>query len=268
MKLSFSTLGCPKLGFNDTLSIAKDLGYSGIEIRGISKIIDAPDIPQFTGENIEKTKARLNELNLEIPIFTSACCVSDLEKWPKTAALAKRYADTAHAMGAPYIRVLGDCGLAPDGTVDDQIVSEHLKEIADYAKDKGVGVLIETNGDLANSLRLSRLIENVAMQNVGVLWDIHHPFRFFDEPPENTFELIGEYVKHVHIKDSKPLSGGGFRYEMPGYGDVPIRKCVELLENHGYEGYYSLEWVKRWDDTLEEPGIVFANYVNYMNKLK
>ena len=34
MKLSFSTLGCPKLSFRDVLSIAKDLGYDGIEQAG------------------------------------------------------------------------------------------------------------------------------------------------------------------------------------------------------------------------------------------
>ena len=38
MKLSFSTLGCPKLSFRDVLSIAKDLGYDGIELRGIMQI--------------------------------------------------------------------------------------------------------------------------------------------------------------------------------------------------------------------------------------
>ena len=43
---------------------------------------------------------------------------------------------------------------------------------------------------------------------------------------------------------------------------------AELLLEKGYEGYFSLEWVKRWDFTLEEPGIVFAHYANYMRKLE
>jgi L-asparagine transporter-like permease len=34
---------------------------------------------------------------------------------------------------------------------------------------------------------------------------------------------------------------------------------VKTLLAQGYDGYFSLEWVKRWDTTLEEPGIVFAH---------
>ena len=37
-----------------------------------------------------------------------------------------------------------------------------------------------------------------------------------------------------------------------------------MLKDGGYDGFYSLEWVKRWDTTLEEPGIVFAHFANYM----
>ena len=33
MKLSFSTLGCPRMSFGDILAIAKDLSYDGIEIQ-------------------------------------------------------------------------------------------------------------------------------------------------------------------------------------------------------------------------------------------
>lgn len=265
MKLAFSTLGCPKLDFDETLAIAKDMGYDGVEIRGVGKVMDAPDIAQFAPQNIAATKARLKGLGLAVPIFTSACYLHLRENWDQTLALAKRYADVAAAMDVPYIRVLGDRDPQPDGMVDDELVRTRLAEVADYAAPLGVTVLLETNGDLANSVRLARLLENTARKNVGVIWDIHHPYRFFNESPEYTYSLIGEYVRHVHIKDSEK-AGEGFHYEMPGYGDVPLKKAVETLLAHGYDGYFSLEWVKRWDKTLEEPGIVFANYVNYMKR--
>ena len=50
--------------------------------------------------------------------------------------------------------------------------------------------------------------------------------------------------------------------------DILSQEQIELLLQKGYDGYFSLEWVKRWDLTLEEPGIVFAHYVNYMRKLE
>jgi fatty-acyl-CoA synthase len=39
MKLAFSTLGCPDFSWNDIYSMAKDLGFNGIEIRGLGNEI-------------------------------------------------------------------------------------------------------------------------------------------------------------------------------------------------------------------------------------
>ena len=47
-------------------------------------------------------------------------------------------------------------------------------------------------------------------------------------------------------------------------GDLPLEQIIETTQKAGYEGFYSLEWLKRWDVTLEEPGIVLAHYVSYM----
>ncbi len=146
MKLSFSTLGCPKLSFRDVLSIAKDLGYDGIELRGIMQTIDAPDLKEFSQENCQQTMERLNKLSLEIPILTSACKLHREEKWEATLALAKRYVDTATKIGTKYVRVLGDSYPAPGGHVSDAVVLEHLRQIADYAAGQGITILIETNG--------------------------------------------------------------------------------------------------------------------------
>ena len=41
MKLAFSTLGCPDFSWNDIYSMAKDLGFDGIEIRGLGNEIFA-----------------------------------------------------------------------------------------------------------------------------------------------------------------------------------------------------------------------------------
>ena len=35
MKIAFSTLGCPDFDWSDIYSMAKDLGFDGIEIRGL-----------------------------------------------------------------------------------------------------------------------------------------------------------------------------------------------------------------------------------------
>lgn len=269
MKISFSTLGCPKLSFRDALSIAKDLGYDGIELRGIMQTIDAPDLKEFSEENRASTLERLSRLGLEIPILTSACKLHREEKWEATFDLAKRYVDMAERIGTKYVRMLGDSYPAPGGHVSDEVVLEHLVQIADYAAGKGITVLIETNGVYADTARLKKLLDDAGRENIGVIWDINHPTQFFGETPEQTYANVGSLVRHVHVKDSVKAfeKFDKVQYHMIGHGDVPVKEAIRLLLENGYEGYFSLEWVKRWDFTLEEPGIVFAHYANYMRKL-
>ena len=72
MKLCFSTLGCPEWSFSDIISTACDMGYDGIEIRGVGNVIDGTRIPQFSPENAEKTKALLAGKGLAVACLTKA----------------------------------------------------------------------------------------------------------------------------------------------------------------------------------------------------
>ena len=204
----------------------------------------------------------MKSLSLSIPCLTSSCDLSDSRDFAKAAA----YVDTASAIHAPYIRVLGDKAPAPSNSVDLSAIAESLLRIADYAQGKNVMPLIETNGYFADSQSLLSLLVDIDHANVGVLYDLHHPFRFFGESPAYTLVNIGPYIKHVHVKDSI-LKGGQVVYKMAGEGDVPVEGAIRALEDAGYQGYYSLEWVKRWDLSLEEPGIAFAQFKEFMDSM-
>lgn len=262
MKTCFSTLGCPEWSFTEIITFASDLGFDGIEMRGILSELFVPAIDELSPAKIEATKQRLSKLKLAIPCLTSSCNLND----ENVLEAAKAYVDTASAIGAPYLRLLGDAGPAPEGGVSLKIVIPNLADIADYAKTKGVMPLIETNGFFAKTRVLAALIKDIGKGNVGVLWDVHHPYRFFGESPAYTLNNIGPYIKHVHIKDSV-MEGKSVRYKMLGEGNVPVSEAVKALNASGYDGFYSLEWVKRWDLSLEEPGIAFAQFKEYMDSL-
>ena len=90
MKLSFSTLACPDWSFREVYAAAADLGYEGIEIRGIADEIYAPNIYNFSDEKIESAKAHLTKRNLEIPMLTSNAYILDN---PDFAACKKEIED-------------------------------------------------------------------------------------------------------------------------------------------------------------------------------
>ncbi len=267
MKFAFSTLGCPDWSWNDILSTAKDMGFDGIEIRGIQNELYAPHVKQFRHENLPETLARLEQLKLPVVCLTSACYLFQKAAKDQMRREGRAYIDLAETLHVPYIRVMGDKNPQPEEPVADAFVAEGLQALSEYAKGKHVTLLIETNGAYADSARLMSLLELAGNQeNIGVLWDIHHPFRYFGEPPKATYEILGKKIKYLHVKDSVIEPNGGLKYKMMGQGDIPISEALQVLTDHGYDGYISLEWVKRWYADLEAPGVVFMQFMNYMQR--
>lgn len=265
MKLAFSTLGCPDFDWSDIYSIAKDFGFSGIEIRGLGEEIFSVNARPFRPENIEKTKALLKRLKLEIPCFSSGTSLEDPEKAVQARVEIREYIDLAASLGTPYIRVLGDATAAPVKEVDDEVVLASLLELAPYAEEKGVTLLVETNGVYADTARLCRLLNRVQSDAVAALWDIHHPYRFMNETADETVKNLGRYIKYTHIKDSV-MENGEVRYRLMGEGDLPVDGAIRALRSINYEGYISLEWLKRYMPDLNDAGIVFPHFANFMSR--
>jgi len=267
MKYCFSTLGCPEFDFNEIFSTALDLGFDAIEIRGIQKEIYAPKIKEFTGEELTKTMKRLSDTNLKIAIFTSGALIYDKKLKKEALKEAFDYIDLAANAKVKYIRVLADKDAIPSKDLDLKYIAEFLKEICNYAKPKNVDVLIETNGYFANSDNMLSLLKAADCKNLFVIWDTHHTYQIAKEKPEKTCGKLKDYIKHIHIKDSKIINGN-INYCMTGSGEMPILEILNELRKINYSGYISLEWVKRWAKNLEESYVVFPQFINYMKNLE
>ncbi|MBN1891317.1 MAG: AMP-binding protein, partial [Clostridiales bacterium] len=266
MKLAFSTLGCPDWTWSEIYSMAFDLGYSGIEIRGLGdEIVASRAGPFLTGE-IDHTIGELARLKLAIPCFSSNGVLSAPDGGQAARSEIKEYIDLAKRIGTEYIRVLADAHPSPEGEVDDDAVIAILRDLARDAEAGQVTLLVETNGVYADTKRLRELLDKVSSPYVQALWDVHHPFRFFGEKPEETWKNIGDAVRYIHVKDSVMDEHQKVSYRLPGNGDVPLFELFSLLHDHAYDGFVSLEWVKRWSTEIEDPAIVFPHFVHFVRK--
>ena len=265
MKFGFSTLGCPTWDFKEIFSSAKDLGYNGVEIRGLNEEIYAPSIKQFSEDRYLDTMKYLCNMDIEIAILSSAAEIAVHGKEEAALKEAKDYIELASRLKVPFIRVLCTNSAMKSGG-DINLAKKQYKEIAKFAEDKNVIPLVETNGLFVDSALLKEFIESIDSANKGILWDIHHPYRFNSEDIDTTLGNIGKHVKYVHIKDSI-IENGQVAYKMTGYGNIPIKDAVVRLRNSGYDGYLTLEWLKRWDKTLEEPGVALCQYISYIKSL-
>ncbi|MEG1963587.1 MAG: sugar phosphate isomerase/epimerase family protein [Clostridia bacterium] len=263
MKLAFSTLGCPRWTMTDIVTTAKDLGFNGVEIRGLREEMYAPNIKDFSKDKIEATKAMFGK-NFSICMLTSSCCIADYSQKDSVLNEAFDYINLAQQLGVKYVRIMCTNKASKDGG-DYTLAVKNYKAILDYAKNTSVTPLIETNGMFVESALLKKFVEEVG-GNAGVLWDIHHPYRFGGESIDTTLANIGKYIKYCHIKDSV-VENGETQHKMLGYGDVPVKYAVLKLKELGFDGFITLEWVKRWNKNLEEPGIVFSHYIDYIKRL-
>lgn len=268
MKISFSTIGTPDFDWVDIYSMAKDLSFDGIEIRGIGDEISAVNAKVFSPAKIDATIKKLKELRLEIPCLDTGCVLKEEENRDLCIKEVTDYIELADKLKTPYIRLLADRDPEPVTDVDDEYVAGVLRELAAIAeKYDNVTLLVETNGVYSDTLRLKRLIEKVGSARVAVLWDIHHPYRYMEESPEETVKNIGSYIKHVHVKDSLMVDGKP-KYKLMGQGDMPLKSIFASLAEIGYSGYASLEWVKRWDMGLQNAAIAFPHFAHYMSEYR
>ena len=265
MKISFSTLACPKSSWEDITSMAKDMEFDGIEVRGLGNDIFAVNARPFTDNELPKTIKKLNDMGLTISCFSSNCCLKYADKAEENKKEITEYISLAAKVGTQYVRILADLDVMPDGEVDDAQVVQQLKELAPVAEKNNVTLLVETNGVYADTSRLCNLLEQVESDAVAALWDMHHPYRVAGETPEQTVQNLGAYIKYVHIKDSV-MENGKIVYKMMGEGDLPISDMMFALRSINFEGYVTLEWVKRWSTDLAEADVVIPQFAYYMSE--
>lgn len=265
MKIAFSTLGCPDFTWSDIYSMAKDFGFDGIEIRGLGKDIFAVNAKPFLEKNLSDTIKKLSDLRIEVPCLSSGCCLKYADKAEANVAEIKEYIELASKLGTPFVRVLADLKPQPDGEVDDAVVLETLKKVIPQAEEKGITLLIESNGVYADTARLAKLLSLAKSDAVAALWDIHHTCRYGNETPGKTVQNLGAYIKYVHAKDSV-VEDGKVTYRMMGEGDLPIDDVMLALRSINFDGYITLEWVKRWAQDLTDAGVVFPQFANFMEQ--
>lgn len=271
MKLAFSTLGCPAWSFDQILHTAVKYDYDGIEFRGLLDKIDLPETPEFSPAGVTETRRKLDDAGVTAACLSSSIAIvhaMGTEVDRKAAiAHAERYLDLAKTVGAPAIRLF--CGdypatMAPVTALD--LAAQSLRQLGDYAAARGVRVTIETHDAFIRTDQLMELIRLADHPAVGVLWDIHHPYRVMNETVEQSMRHLDGRVMHAHVKDSVPDSAGheGYTYVLLGRGDVPVREAMTALQRSGYDGYFSLEWEKRWVPSLEDPEIAIPQYAEQM----
>ncbi|MBO4410696.1 MAG: AMP-binding protein [Lachnospiraceae bacterium] len=254
MNLSFSTRGRTRTAWEDLTAMAVENGFSGIEVYDAYKdaALTGPSGP-FNVYHAASTLRALRDLGLSIPLFDSSCRVGSDE--PESLKNLNFLIELAGAMQTGYVALRSDAETV-------EAVQKDLDTLLPEAEKRGVTLLIKTNGLFSNTARLRDLLDAYASDALGVLWDVHHPYRDCGETPDETIRNLGAYIKHVHLRDSNDEG----QYELVGEGTLPIPDVIRALSSVDYDGFISLEWKIEWLSDLPYLDVILPHFVNYMHR--
>ncbi|WP_302325399.1 sugar phosphate isomerase/epimerase family protein [Enterocloster lavalensis] len=263
MKLSYTTLSVQDRTIGEAVEIASAHGLEGIELRGRG---DSHVSPESTFSYAAHVRELVREHKLAVP-----CLTAYTRFHQPTAAAVREEVDRmmdmvrlAEFLEAPCLRVfmgpvLESVSLSQAG----QIAIEGLQYASKRLENSPVRLVIETHDSAKDGRTLARILKDVP-SNIGVLLDIIHPWDMGEEIGK-TWEMIGERIYHVHIKDISRTLENGRIYCPIGQGLLPVESTVRWLEGKGYQGFYSLEWEK---SALEGQGVGFEeqleSFVSFM----
>ncbi len=253
MKLSFSTRGWPELSWEEMMELALDMGFGGIEVYNLPKFDPMLDRSgPFHKYQAAATVRQLREKKLAIPCFDTSY---DLSAGDECVQWLRGLIEVAQNARVPYVAAVAL-------TDNEDAVRKNLEVLLPDAAQRDVTLLIKTSGIYADTARLRSLLDSFACDELAVLWDVHHPYRDFGESGDTTIKNLGDYVRHVHLRDSEDTGS----YALIGEGTAPIKDFMRALSSVNYDGFISLEWKPEWMEDVQDREVIFPYFVNYMNR--
>jgi len=273
MKISFTTLGCPNWDLETICQKGRAYGYDGVDFRGYQDEIDITKLALFTTQGAE-TKQRLSDAGLAISGVSSSITVCEPERNPENIEEAKRTIELANKLGFENVRVFGGGDLDKSSHQDlAEIGLDNVQALLNLDGASELHWLFETHDNWITSANCTLLLNRIDNPAFGALWDIGHTARVGGESPEQTWAAIGSRVGYTHVKDaiydtSHPQTmSDGWRYVLPGTGQLPLVEGIRVLQDHGYDGWMMYELEKRWHPNLEEPELAFPAFVKWVKPL-
>ncbi len=234
---------------------AKEMGFYGIEFAGlwVPEGMTALDYAKHVKDLAEDAGIKITGYS----VGGNLLCNNQEEEIERL----KGEVDVAHALGVNIMRHDVAYGPMPGGYKSFEnnlpLLIKGVRAVTEYAESLGVRTSIENHGFYTqDSHRVEMLIDGVNSDNYGALLDLGN-FLCVDEDPAKATGVLKNYVFSVHAKDfyfhdgdETPSSPGWFMTRggnflkgcAIGDGVVPVKKCLRILKNNGYNGNVTIEY--------------------------
>lgn len=236
----------------DCVKKAKELGFDGIEFVDILPH-DGSDRLSYA----KRLRAACEEAGLTITNYTIAAdllngCEGDMEAEIKRIC---NEVDLAVVLGAVSMR--HDATWGSDLPFEETLprLIEGCRRVTEYAQAKGVRTMVENHGYYCQeAARVKALVDGVNHSNFGHLVDMGN-FMCADQASDEAVKISVPHAFYAHAKDFVlveeqdrtddcfPTRGGRLiRGTVVGRGVIPVKECVRIFKDAGYQGNFALEF--------------------------
>lgn len=260
MKLAYTTLACPGWTFEQCIDAAQRYGYAGLELR----LLDGEVITSaLTSEQRRRVRAGAAQAGLSIVGLDTSLRVAQTDAQSRAEQVREGLALLALArdLGAPFIRVFAG---PPSGISEEEAVTgavATLEQLVPRGRALGIVIALETHDTFSSSALVAEVLRQINDPFVGALWDLLHPYRLGETPKETAQRLSG-HLLHVHVKDGQRPQEPRAEWKLTllGEGDVPTLEMLAAAQALGYDGWFSVEWEKKWHPELAEPEVALPQH--------
>lgn len=245
--------------------LAKNWGFSGLEY--VSQLYDKELEPTGYAEeamakfveksNAEAKKHGLNNVLIMIDGQGDLATEDALER-KKAVENHFKWVDAAASMGCHAIRVNLSGSTEPAAWQTSSV--DGLTQLASYAKEKNINVLVENHGGLSsNAAMLAEVMEKVNMPNCGTLPDFGNFCIRRNDANDWASGCAEKYDIYKGVKElmvhAKAVSAKSNNFDANG-NEVVIDyvKMLQIVKDAGYTGYVGVEY--EGEELGEEAGII------------
>jgi D-psicose/D-tagatose/L-ribulose 3-epimerase len=231
--------------YDATFAMLKDAGFDGVEIPIFDREVD----------KYAELGSRLDDLGLErLAVSARGGDDNPISEDPavraEAAAATRANLDSAAALGAPLIcgplgAPLGVFSGAPPTADEKARAAEYLREVAPYAEERGVTIVLEYLNRfemyLTNTAAdLAALVREVGHPRVRMMYDTFHA-HIEEKDPRAALQGCKDVLVHVHLSENDRST--------PGAGQVKWEETFAALREIDYDGWVVIE---AFGDSLPE----------------
>lgn len=149
---------------------------------------------------------------------------------------------------------------------DEKIFYSMIRELGDYAKDKGITICLEMHGGWCNTGKIgAEIIKKVNHTNVKLNYDTSNVTFYGNVSAEEDIKYAIPYMGYIHLKDNGSGKANDWNFPALGDGILDFKKIFKELEAFDGPGSVEIEFDGK-ERSLEEINEAVKKSFDFLKK--